>query len=303
MGTPAAAVPALRALDRRGEVALVITRGDRRRGRSAAKSPSPVKKAAVELGLATSCPENRVQLEEALLSVGPFRMGVVVAYGMLLTRPMLDSAEVGFVNVHFSLLPRWRGAAPVAAAIQAGDPVTGISLMGMTEGLDAGPVLARASVPIGDTDSRGSLTDDLSHLGAELLLNNLAGLTAGEMKGIPQNEEDATYAPRLTWKDARLDFGRSAEDVARQVRAMAPRPGAFAWWNQTRMRILQVRWSPTPPFPLQAGELALAGGDLWCGGHGGGLILDGIQPPGKRVMPGSAWANGVRGELGFLAAG
>lgn len=303
LGTPEAAVPSLRALSGQVEIGLVITRGDRRRGRSAAKSPSDVKKAAMELGLATACPENRDELHKSLRSVAPFRMGVVVAYGMLLTRPMLDLAEVGFVNVHFSLLPRWRGAAPVAAAIRAGDPVTGVSVMSVTEGLDAGPVLAASSVAIQEADDRGGLTARLSHLGADLLTGKLEGLMAGEIRGTAQKEEDATYAPRLTVDDARLDFDRSVMELARQVRAMAPRPGAFAQWNQTRMRILRARWSPAPPRPLQVGELVLAGGDLWCGGREGGLILDGIQPPGKRVMPGTAWANGVRGELGFLSAG
>ncbi|MCQ3804476.1 MAG: methionyl-tRNA formyltransferase [Acidimicrobiia bacterium] len=303
LGTPAAAVPCLRALNQRADIALVVTRGDRRRGRSAGKTPSEVKKSAMEMGLATACPESRVQLEQALRSVAPFRMGLVVAYGMLLTRPMLDLAEMGFVNVHFSLLPRWRGAAPVAAAIRAGDPVTGVSLMKVTEGLDSGPVVAAASVAIGETDERGGLTDDLSGLGADLLAENLGDLMAGRISGSPQREEDATYAPRLTVEDGRLDFERPVEELARQVRAMAPRPGAFARWKQARMRILRVRWSSSPPLSLRRGELALASGDLWCGGRDGGLILDGIQPPGKRVMAGSAWANGVRGELGSLSSG
>ena len=257
----------------------------------------------MELGLATSCPESRVELLEALRSAGPIRLGVVVAYGMLLTRPMLDLAEMGFVNVHFSLLPRWRGAAPVAAAIRAGDSLTGVSLMSITEGLDSGPVLAAASAPVRDTDDRGGLTVRLSHLGAELISEKLSGLLAGKLRGTPQREEDATYAPRLTSEDARLDFGRSVEDLARQVRSLAPRPGAFTWWCGQRMRILQARWSPDPPMPLGVGELTLVAGDLWCGGRGGGLILDGIQLAGKRVMPGWAWANGVQGGLGSLGAG
>lgn len=303
MGTPAAAVPTLRALSRRTEIALVITRGDRRRGRSSRRSPSEVKEAALEWGMAVACPEDRAELEEALRSVTPLRLGVVAAYGMLLTPSMLEAAEEGFVNVHFSLLPRWRGAAPVAAAIRAGDPVTGVSLMRVTEGLDAGPVLAAASVPIGDTDTRGTLTERLSHLGAGLLAEELEALLAGEREGTPQREEEATYAPRLGVDDARLDFDRPARELARQVRAMAPRPGAFARRGRARMRILQVRWRPAAPFRLRPGELSLLGGDLWCGCRGGALLLDGVQPPGKRVMPGSAWARGVREELGFLTAG
>ncbi len=302
LGTPAAAVPALRALSRRRGIDLVVTRGDRRRGRGAQKSPSEVKKAAAELGLAVACPENRDELERALAEVAPLRMGVVVAYGMLLPRSVLDMAEAGLVNVHFSLLPRWRGASPVASAIRSGDPVTGVSLMRVTEGLDTGPVLAASSVPIQEGDTTGTLTERLSRLGAQLLVTEWAALWAGDRQGIAQREEDATYAPRLRPGDARLDFDRPAEELARQVRAMAPRPGAFAGWNGNRMRVLKVRWSTDPPLPLRPGELVLASGELWCGCRDGGLILDGIQLPGRRVMPGSAWARGVRQALGFLTA-
>ena len=253
------------------------------------------------MGLATACPSDRAELGEALESVGPFRLGVVVAYGMLLTRSMLECAESGFLNVHFSLLPRWRGAAPVAAAIRAGDAVTGASLMRVTEGLDSGPVLAAATHPITERDTRGGLTERLSHLGAQLLVANLAGAISGEVPGTPQYEPDATYAPRLSADDARLDFNRPAEELARQVRAMSPRPGAFAWWGETRMRILDARWSPMAPSPLRAGELAAEGGRLWCGAASGALALEVVQPPGKRAMPGADWARGVRGGLGRLS--
>lgn len=303
LGTPSPAVPALRALSRQAEVALVVTRGDRRRGRSSGRTPSPVRAAAIELGLPTACPENRADLEEALRSAVPFRIGVVVAYGMILTRPMLDLAEVGFVNAHFSLLPRWRGAAPVAAAIRAGDPTTGVSLMRVTEGLDAGPVIAAASLPIREADTRGSLTDRLADEAVRLLTDELAGLMEGEMGGTPQDPADVTYAPRLTVEDARIDPARPAEELARRIRSVAPRPGAFARWNQNRMRILGIRWAPAPPRALAVGELAVMSGEVWCGTGDGGLILDTLQPSGRRVMSGSAWANGVRGELGHLTAG
>ncbi len=303
LGTPAAAVPPLRALSQRSEIALVITRGDRRRGRSSKRTPSEVKKAAIELGLAVACPENRRELEQALRSVGPLRMGVVVAYGMLLTPAMLQIPELGFVNVHFSLLPRWRGAAPVAAAIAAGDPVTGVSLMRITEGLDTGPVLASVSVPISGEDNRGTLTERLSLLGAELLAKQWPVLWAGDWKEKPQLERDATYAPRLRPEDAQMHFHRPAQELARQVRALAPRPGAYARWEGNRMKILSARFFTDPPFPLRPGELASTDGKVWCGSGEGALILDEIQPSGKRVMAAAAWARGVRGKLGFLTAG
>lgn len=301
LGTPAAAVPSLRALAETADVALVVTRPDRRRGRSGRRTPSDVKKAALDLGLATACPTNRAELGEALESVGRFHLGVVVAYGLLLTRPMLECAESGFVNVHFSLLPRWRGAAPVAAAIRAGDAVTGVSLMRVTQGLDSGPVLAAVTHPITERDTRGGLTERLSHLGADLLVANLAGVIDGEIGGMPQHEPDATYAPRLSADDARLDFTKPAPELARQVRAMSPRPGAFAWWGETRMRVLDARWSPTPPRPLEAGELAAEGGGLWCGAGSGALVLEVVQAPGRRAMPGADWARGVHRGLGRLS--
>lgn len=301
LGTPQAAVPSLRALAETADVALVVTRPDRRRGRSRRRTPSEVRKAALDLGLATACPTDRAELGEALESVGTFRLGVVVAYGMLLTKSMLECAESGFVNVHFSLLPRWRGAAPVAAAIRAGDAVTGVSLMRVTEGLDSGPVLASVSHPIGKRETRGGLTERLSHLGAELVVANLAGAISGELVGVPQHEPDATYAPRLSADDARLDFTRPARELARQVRAMSPRPGAFAWWGDKRMRILDTRWSSTAPMPLRPGELAAVEGGLWCGAGSGALVLEVVQPPGKREMAGADWARGVRGGLGSLS--
>lgn len=263
--------------------------------------PTEVKKAARALGLATACPADRAELGEVLESVAPFRLGVVVAYGMLLTRSMLACAESGFVNVHFSLLPRWRGAAPVAAAIRAGDAVTGVSLMRVTEGLDSGPVLAATPHPITERDTRGGLTERLSHLGADLLVANLAAAISGEAAGTPQHEPDATYAPRLSADDARLDFIRPAQELARQVRAMSPRPGAFAWWGETRMRILDARWSPGAPSSLKAGELAAEGGRLWCGAGSGAVVLEVVQPPGKRAMAGGDWARGVRSGLGRLS--
>ena len=300
LGTPLAAVPALRALAETADVALVVTGPDRRRGRSGRRTPSDVRKAALELGLATACPTDRAELGEALESVGHIHLGVVVAYGMLLTRSMLERAEAGFVNVHFSLLPRWRGAAPVAAAIRAGDAATGVSLMRVTEGLDSGPVLAAAAHPITEKDTRGGLTERLSHLGADLLVANLAGAISGEV-GTPQHEPDATYAPRLSVDDARLEMARPARELARQVRAMSPRPGAFAWLGDTRMRILDARWSPTAPIPLEAGELAAVGRELWCGAGSGALVVEVVQPPGRRAMPGADWARGVRGGLGRLS--
>lgn len=255
------------------------------------------------MGLAVACPETPEELEQAVGSVAPVRMGVVAAYGMLLPRSVLDRASAGFVNVHFSLLPRWRGASPVAAAIRAGDPVTGVSLMRVDEGLDTGPVLASVTVPIEPKDTRGTLTERLSQAGADLLAAEVVELIEGNRKGMPQKEENATYAPRLGPDDGRLDFTRPGHELARVVRALSPRPGAFARWRETRMRILGVRWFPEPPAHLQPGQLVVASGDLWCGCGDGGLVLDSIQAPGRRAMTGADWARGVRQELGFLQTG
>ena len=197
LGTPGAAVPALDALVESTDVGLVVTRPDRPQGRSGRPQPSPVKVAAVENGLPIAQPEDRAGLAGALDDAGPFDLGVVVAFGMILDARALAMPRLGMLNAHFSLLPRWRGAAPVARALIAGDPMSGVTIIRLDEGLDTGPVLTAQAVDIGGEETAGELTSRLSGLAARLLSGVLPAYLAGELVPLPQSDEGATYASKL----------------------------------------------------------------------------------------------------------
>jgi len=226
LGTPAAAIPSLVALTFLTDVKLVITRPDKPRGRSGRARPSPIKEAAAELDIPIAQPSRREELETVLAGAAPFDVGVVVAYGMILSPAALATPRRGFVNVHFSLLPRWRGAAPVERAILAGDTTSGVTLMVMDRGLDTGPVLASQPVTIAPGETAGALTMRLAHLGAELLSEHLIPFDEGSLVAHPQVSEGVTYADRITTAEAVVAATRPAADLLRAVRAYSPRPGA-----------------------------------------------------------------------------
>ncbi len=241
LGTPEAALPALRILEPLVELVAVVTRPDRPRGRSGRPRPSPVKDAALERGLEVLQPETAGELDAMVSGLAPLDVAVVVAFGMLVPAATLRRPHRGFVNIHFSLLPRWRGAAPVERAILAGDESTGVTLMVLDEGLDTGPVLAVEATPIGPDENRAELTDRLATLGAGLLADTLPGFLAGEIRPEPQAEDGVTVASRLEQRDRWLDPAGSAVDLLRRVRAMAPRPGAYAMTAGSRIQILGAR--------------------------------------------------------------
>jgi methionyl-tRNA formyltransferase len=277
LGTPPAAVEPLRALHGAGyDIALVVTRPDKRRGRGASLSPSPVKAAAAELGLPVSHRADDVGETGADL-------GVVVAYGRLITPPVL--AAVPMVNVHFSLLPRWRGAAPVERAILAGDAETGVCLMELEEGLDTGPVLARRVVAIGADVSASELRAELVAVGTDLLLTELAaGLAAGE----PQVGE-ATYAAKIDPAELRLDWALPAVQLHRVVR-VGP---AWTTWRGSRLGV--VRAAPIDPGRSPGpGELD---GTVVGTGDGALQLLE-VHPAGRPAMAAAAWVNGARPRPG-----
>lgn len=272
LGTPAMAVPPLQALVAAGlHVALVVTRDDKRRGRGGAVSPSPVKAAALELGLPVS---HRV---DDVLDVGA-DLGVVVAFGQLIRRPLLE--RLPLVNLHFSLLPRWRGAAPVERALLAGDDVTGVCLMQIEEGLDTGPVFDRVEVPIAADTTADALRVRLVDVGTRLLVDNLQrGLAAP----VPQSGEP-THAAKISADELHIDWMRPAVDIDRLVRV----GGA---WTTLRGRRLKVhRVTPVDGASPAPGEVA---GDL-VGTAQGALRLDEVQPEGKARMTWIAFANGTR---------
>jgi methionyl-tRNA formyltransferase len=296
LGTPAAAVPSLAALMDVIDVSLVVTRPDTAKGRSGKPAPPPVKQAAAEWGLPVAQPSDGAGLAEAIVTSGA-DIGIVVAYGRIIDAASLDALRFGFVNVHFSLLPRWRGAAPVERAIAAGDRATGVTLMRLDEGLDTGPVLAAVETPIGPDETGGSLTGRLSYLGAMLIDDALPDYLSGNIEAAPQLRAGVTYARRLERTEGRIEPDAGVVDVERMVRAFNPRPGA--WFALEDTRIAEHRATIVdhtgPPGTLTAvnGDAVLTLGD-------GAIRLDEIQPAGKARMPGSAWMNGRRGVGGLI---
>ena len=291
LGTPADAVPSLRALVLAGhEIPFVVTQPDRRRGRGGALVASPVKEAALELGLDVETPERATEIADKLAASGA-EVGVVVAFGQLLPQSLLDIPPLGFVNVHFSLLPRWRGAAPVERAMLAGDRETGVCIMALEKGLDTGPVFARAVVPIGDSTTAGELRRELVAVGTDLLVETLPKLR--ELTPEPQGEGH-TYASRLEVDEFVLDWSRPASELALLVRAGNPRPGAFTAVNGKRLKVWGAHAADGSGSSGSPGAL-LAGAQVATGD--GVLVLEEVQPEGKARMPGPAWAAGVRGDV------
>ena len=292
-GTPADAVPSLVALHGAGhEIPLVVTQPDRRRGRGTEPSASPVKEAAEELGLAVLTPEKSAEVIDEVAACGA-DLGVVVAFGQLLPEPLLEAVPHGFVNVHFSLLPRWRGAAPVERAMLAGDTETGVCIMKLEAGLDTGPVYARSACAIGGHETAGELRARLVTVGTELLVTTLPSIPG--TRPVPQSGAP-TYADKLTVEEFALDFEQSAEEIARVVRAGNPRPGAWTTDHGGRLKIWRAR-------ALSAGIDAEPGtvfGHTRVATGDGALELIEVQPEGRRVMPANAWLAGRRGPDALL---
>jgi methionyl-tRNA formyltransferase len=288
LGTPDDAVPPLRALvDAGHDIAFVVTQPDKRRSRGAGSDPSPVKRAATELGLRVLTPEKAREVVDDVAASGA-EVGVVVAFGQLLPVALLESLPLGFVNVHFSLLPRWRGAAPVERAILAGDTETGVCLMRIEAGLDTGPVFASTRVPIDESTTAGELRDQLVRSGTQLLVDELPRI--GTSDAVPQQGE-AMYAEKLDVEEFALDPQRSAAELARVVRAGNPRPGAWFVIDGRRYKVWRAHADDIAT--ADAGVLDARG----LGTVAGSLVIDEIQPEGKRRMPYADWRRGAPREL------
>lgn len=294
MGSPEFAVPSLRGLVRAHEVVGVVTQPDRASGRGRSLKAPPVKELALELKIPVFQPE-KLRAPEAmdvLRAWGPDLI-VVAAFGQILRQDVLDIPPHGSINVHASLLPRWRGAAPINATILHGDEETGVTIMKMDAGLDTGPMLAKRAIRLGPEDTAGSVTDALSRLGADLLIETLPSYLNGELTLVPQPTEGMTYAPMLRKEEGRLDFSRPAAELERRVRAFNPWPGAFMDFDGTLLKIHRAR--VTEPREHAAVGERLIYRDQPAVGTGSGLIvLDEVQPAGKKPMSGRAFLSGAR---------
>ncbi len=293
-GTPAEAVPALTSLLDLAEVVLVTTRPDRPRGRSGKPRSPAVKQAAVARGLPVSQPELAVHDLDRLQSVAP-DVAVVVAYGQLLPPALLAVPRAGFLNVHFSLLPRWRGASPVVRTLLAGDPVTGVTLMMLDEGLDTGPVVAVEPTVVRSGETAGELTTRLAAVGASMLTAHLPGFLAGEITPRAQPAEGATAAARVRVEEAFIDPVRHRrEAVLRAVRAFDPKPGAWTVLDGKRLKLWRARAvEASEPGPGVAAEM---GGAILLGTADGPVELVEVQPAGRGRMEAAAWMRGRRGR-------
>ncbi len=240
MGSPDFAVPTLQALNAKYRVAGVVTQPDRPAGRGRILTPPPIKELADALGLPVIQP-NRLREPEAMDAIRSWSPDLiaVAAFGQILRSAILDLPRFGCINVHASLLPRWRGAAPIQAAIRAGDFETGVTIMRMDAGIDTGPILSQRSISIAEGETAGELSDRLAILGAELLINTLPGFLSREIQPEQQEENLATYAPMLRKEDGELDFNRPAAELERQVRAFQPWPGAFMPWQGGVLKVIQ----------------------------------------------------------------
>jgi methionyl-tRNA formyltransferase len=296
LGSPPEAQGALRALHDAGhEIPLVVTQPDRKRGRGGDLVPSPVKRTATELGLSVVTPERCKEALDDIAGTGA-ELGVVVAFGQLIPPSVLSALPSGYVNVHFSLLPRWRGAAPVERAMLAGDDETGVCLMQLEAGLDTGPVYACRTIPITPDDTAGDLRRRLADLGTELLLAEIDSIP-GRTPTPQQGEE--TYAAKLSVEEFAVDWARPAAELARLVMAGNPKPGAWTTAKGARLKLLRARAEDAAAEPAEPVEPARPGTLVGPGrvATGAGiLVLNEVQPEGKAAMPATAWAAGFRGD-------
>ena len=300
LGTPEFAVPSLEAVDRlcdRGslELTAVVTQPDRAGDRGRLSVPA-VKARALAFGVPVLQPA-RID-EAALREILALRPELLVwaAYGNRIPVALLAAVNGRAVNVHASLLPRWRGAAPIAHAILAGDQETGVTLMEGTAALDEGPILAQERTPIGEAESAGDLTRRLALLGAGLLERELPRYIARDLEATPQDGSLATLAPKLTSRDGELDFGRPADELARRVRALTPEPGAWTTFRGDRLVVAGATVSGGTP--KEHGVLEIHDGRPEVAAGAGWLRLELVRPAGKRTMTGADWARGLRGIAG-----
>ncbi|GAB2446904.1 methionyl-tRNA formyltransferase [Conyzicola lurida] len=299
-GSPAAAVPSLATLAAsRHEVAAVVTREDSPQGRRGILTPTPVAALADELGIAT-IKANRLagDATEAITAVQP-DLGVIVAYGGLVREPLLSAPRLGWINLHFSLLPRWRGAAPVQRSIIAGDDLTGATVFQLVPELDAGDVFGQFTQSIGSHETAGHLLASLSDSGAELLARVVDAIADGDARAEPQ-VGDVTLAPKLTLADGNVDFTRPAHDVVNLIRGVTPEPGAFTTLDGARLKILDAAIARDAP-RLEPGRFSLEGKIILVGTATDPVQLVTVHPAGRKAMAAGDWWRGRPADAAVVA--
>ncbi|KOP64039.1 methionyl-tRNA formyltransferase [Bacillus sp. FJAT-18019] len=306
MGTPAFAVPSLEMLLAEGySIAAVVTQPDRPQGRKKVLTPTPVKEAALRHGIPVLQPQ-RLRSPEAVTELAEYKPDLIItaAYGQILPKSVLDMPALGCLNVHGSLLPAYRGGAPIQRSIINGESVTGITLMYMAEGLDTGDMIAQAEVPIQDDDTAGTMFEKLSTVGAELLLRELPRLLQGKVEAEPQEESKATYAPNLTRDDEKIDWSRTSREIYNQIRGLVPYSGGFTLWNGDVFKV----WAAANPGSAQASlseeqpgtVLKLDDKGIVVKTGDGTLTLLTVQPSGKKAMDAAQFVRGTSLTVGTV---
>ena len=299
-GTPAVAVPSLRALAAGPhEIAAVVTRSDAPLGRKRVLTPSPVALAAEELGIPTIKTDRLDAEATARIAALAPELGVIVAYGGLVREPLLSAPTHGWINLHFSLLPRWRGAAPVQRALIAGDRETGASVFQLVAELDAGDVFAEERYAVPWNATAGDVLDALAEVGAPLLARVVDGIADGSAVATPQAGEP-TLAPKLTLDDGALDFSSDAETLRARIAGVTPEPGAHTTVDGARFKVLRAGASTADPIP--PGRVVASGREILVGTATSPLRLETVQPAGKGAMPAGDWFRGLRVENPVLGS-
>lgn len=301
MGTPEFAVPSLLQLLNNGyRVVSVVTQPDRPKGRKRVLTPPPVKEAALQAGIPVMQPE-RMRSPEAIEELRAWQPDLIVtaAYGQILPKAVLEMPRFGCINVHASLLPRYRGGAPIHHAIMNGESKTGVTIMYMAEGLDTGDMIAKVEVPIEDSDDVGTMFEKLAQAGAELLIDTLPDIERGTAARIPQEESEATYAPNITREQERIDWSRSAREVFNHVRGLHPWPVAHTLWDGNVLKIWRCEVLAEVGGGADGADNAVPGTvlavqpqgiDVSCGS--GIVRITQLQPAGKKAMPVSDFVRG-----------
>ena len=294
MGSPDFAVPVLDALAKAVSIVAVVTQPDRPAGRGMSLTPPPVKTLALKYNLPVFQPI-KINTDESFKTLQDYApdLIVVAAYGQILKKRILDLPRFGCINVHASLLPRWRGASPIQNAILAGDTQTGVTIMQMDIGMDTGDMIAQKSLPIAASDTSTSLSNTLSESGAAFLLEILPDYLSGKIKPIPQPQEGITYAHLIQKQEGELDvFTATAEELERKIRAFDPWPGTFIMINQNRLKVLKASVKPTGN--AEPSERRNINGFPAIGTKSGWLILEIVQPAGKKAISGEQYLRGAR---------